>query len=85
MTHTHKQSLTIRDLGSTHGTYIGDLKLEKDKRHPLNSGDVVTFGTKVTSGTCKSCLGAFWGLPRKPANSFFKQRILPNTSVLPIP
>lgn len=59
MTHTHKQSLTIRDLGSTHGTYIGNLKLEKDKRHPLNSGDVVTFGTKVTSGTCKSCLDAF--------------------------
>ncbi|MCJ1358156.1 MAG: hypothetical protein MMC33_008154 [Icmadophila ericetorum] len=46
-----EKSLIVVDCGSTHGTYIGEMRLEKEKRHSLGSGEVITFGTKVTSGT----------------------------------
>ena len=58
MTHSRQQSLIVVDCGSTHGTYIGEMRLEKEKRHSLGSGEVITFGTKVTSGTCECCMNS---------------------------
>jgi pSer/pThr/pTyr-binding forkhead associated (FHA) protein len=38
----------IEDLGSTNGTFVGDLMLERGKKHELKDGDVVRFGGYVT-------------------------------------
>lgn len=38
----------IEDIGSTNGTFIGDLMLERGKKHELKDGDVVRFGGYVT-------------------------------------
>jgi hypothetical protein len=38
----------IEDVGSTNGTFIGDLMLERGKKHELKDGDVVRFGGYVT-------------------------------------
>ena len=40
--------LKIEDTGSTNGTFVGDLMLERGKRHELKDGDVVRFGGYVT-------------------------------------
>jgi hypothetical protein len=40
--------LKIEDLGSTNGTFVGELMLERGKRHELKDGDVVRFGGYVT-------------------------------------
>lgn len=37
----------IEDLGSTNGTFVGDLMLERGKKHELKDGDVVRFGGYV--------------------------------------
>ena len=47
------QSLKLRDLRSTHGTFIGSKRISHDVDYAVKSGDVITFGTKVTSGQCK--------------------------------
>ncbi|KAF9021746.1 SMAD/FHA domain-containing protein [Hymenopellis radicata] len=45
--------VTIADLGSHHGTFVGSLKLQELKAHPLHSGDIVTFGKTVArNGEC---------------------------------
>ena len=38
----------IEDVGSTNGTFVGDLMLERGKKHELKDGDVVRFGGYVT-------------------------------------
>ncbi len=38
----------LEDLGSTNGTFVGDLMLERGKKHELKDGDVVRFGGYVT-------------------------------------
>jgi hypothetical protein len=38
----------IEDIGSTNGTFVGDLMLERGKKHELKDGDVVRFGGYVT-------------------------------------
>jgi pSer/pThr/pTyr-binding forkhead associated (FHA) protein len=38
----------IEDVGSTNGTFIGDLMLERGKKHELKDGEVVRFGGYVT-------------------------------------
>jgi hypothetical protein len=38
----------IEDMGSTNGTFVGDLMLERGKKHELKDGDVVRFGGYVT-------------------------------------
>ncbi|MEO1442002.1 MAG: response regulator [Chloroflexota bacterium] len=43
-----KKFLTIRDMGSTNGTYINGLRLPVDQDVPLEHGDVVTFGKLET-------------------------------------
>ncbi|KAL8746659.1 MAG: hypothetical protein Q9190_001348 [Brigantiaea leucoxantha] len=40
----------LEDTASTHGTFIGDRKLENGEKHSLKSGDVICFGATVTSG-----------------------------------
>jgi CheY-like chemotaxis protein len=40
--------LTIRDLGSTNGTYVNGLPLKANQDVPLEHGDVVTFGRLET-------------------------------------
>jgi hypothetical protein len=40
----------LQDQDSTHGTYIGNLRLEAYKNYSINNNDVVTFGVRVTSG-----------------------------------
>jgi pSer/pThr/pTyr-binding forkhead associated (FHA) protein len=40
--------LKVEDLGSTNGTFVGDLMLERGKRHELKDGDIVRFGGYVT-------------------------------------
>ena len=38
----------IEDVGSTNGTFVGELMLERGKKHELKDGDVVRFGGYVT-------------------------------------
>jgi predicted component of type VI protein secretion system len=38
----------IEDVGSTNGTFVGDLMLERGKKHELKDGEVVRFGGYVT-------------------------------------
>ena len=38
----------IEDVGSTNGTFIGDLMLERGKKHELKDAEVVRFGGYVT-------------------------------------
>jgi pSer/pThr/pTyr-binding forkhead associated (FHA) protein len=38
----------IEDVGSTNGTFVGDLMLERGKKHELKDGDIVRFGGYVT-------------------------------------
>jgi pSer/pThr/pTyr-binding forkhead associated (FHA) protein len=38
----------IEDIGSTNGTFVGELMLERGKKHELKDGDVVRFGGYVT-------------------------------------
>lgn len=40
--------MKIEDMGSTNGTFVGDLMLERGKKHELKDGDVVRFGGYVT-------------------------------------
>jgi pSer/pThr/pTyr-binding forkhead associated (FHA) protein len=40
--------LKIEDLGSTNGTFVGDLMLERGKKREVKDGDVVRFGGYVT-------------------------------------
>ncbi|KAL8868646.1 MAG: hypothetical protein Q9174_004853 [Haloplaca sp. 1 TL-2023] len=53
-TKTYKDiGVILQDLDSTHGTWLGKRRLvgrESDKRARLHSGDVITFGSTVTSG-----------------------------------
>jgi len=37
----------VKDLGSTNGTYVNDLKLNKDTYHSLNDGDLVRCGSTL--------------------------------------
>lgn len=41
------QSVSIRDLGSTHGTYANGKRLVKNEFYPLADGDKLTFGIAV--------------------------------------
>lgn len=40
--------IKLEDLGSTNGTFVGDVMLERGRRHELKDGDVVRFGGYVT-------------------------------------
>jgi hypothetical protein len=40
--------IKVEDVGSTNGTFVGDLMLERGKRHELKDGDVVRCGGYVT-------------------------------------
>ncbi|KAJ5680657.1 hypothetical protein N7536_011796 [Penicillium majusculum] len=40
----------ITDCGSTHGTYLNDVKLVTDVDTPLSSGDIIRFGVDVDRG-----------------------------------
>jgi pSer/pThr/pTyr-binding forkhead associated (FHA) protein len=40
--------IKVEDIGSTNGTFVGDLMLERGKKHELKDGDVVRFGGYVT-------------------------------------
>lgn len=40
--------IKLEDMGSTNGTFVGDLMLERGKKHELKDGDVVRFGGYVT-------------------------------------
>ncbi|KAL8960485.1 MAG: hypothetical protein Q9193_002820 [Seirophora villosa] len=44
------RAVHIQDFASTHGTFIGEQRLTPNKPAPLSDGDVVKFGTTVTSG-----------------------------------
>jgi len=37
----------VKDLGSTNGTFINDVRLPKDVYHPLNDGDLVRCGSTL--------------------------------------
>jgi hypothetical protein len=40
--------IKLEDVGSTNGTFVGDLMLERGKKHELKDGDVIRFGGYVT-------------------------------------
>ena len=50
ITHIPLQALHLKDLKSTHGTYVGGKRLTPDVDCAIKSGDHITFGQKVTSG-----------------------------------
>lgn len=41
------QGVQVKDLGSTNGTFVNDIKLTKDTYHPLNDGDLVRCGSTL--------------------------------------
>lgn len=50
----HTQRAYLQDNNSTHGTYIGNKRLDAHKDYLINNNEVVSFGVRVTSGTRKS-------------------------------
>ncbi|MCJ1393285.1 hypothetical protein MMC18_006157 [Xylographa bjoerkii] len=42
--------LHLKDLQSTHGTFIGSERLDPEVDYPVKNGDTITFGQRVTSG-----------------------------------
>jgi FHA domain len=44
------QSVFIEDVGSMHGTYVGDRRIRSHERHPLHYDNLVKFGNEVTRG-----------------------------------
>ena len=51
------QEVTLKDSGSTHGTYINGKPVGKEIAMPLTTGEVVRFGTKIMNGP--RMLGSF--------------------------
>ncbi|KAI4286749.1 MAG: hypothetical protein L6R35_003994 [Caloplaca aegaea] len=47
---TEWHQVHIQDFASTHGTFVGQQRLTPNKPAPLSNGDVIKFGTTVTSG-----------------------------------
>lgn len=43
----------LQDNDSTHGTYIGNQRLDAFRDYPINHNEIVTFGVRVTSGDRK--------------------------------
>lgn len=41
------QGILVKDLGSTNGTYVNDLKVETQATHPLQDGDLVRCGNTI--------------------------------------
>lgn len=54
MAYKKRQGICLQDCGSTHGTYVGDNRLQPHVDHVLSNDENITFGVKVTSGTRKS-------------------------------
>lgn len=48
------QEISIKDLGSMHGTHLANRRLGTDETEALWDGDVVTMGSDVTRGSCES-------------------------------
>ncbi|KOS41050.1 hypothetical protein ACN38_g8074 [Penicillium nordicum] len=47
---TDHKTVFITDCGSTHGTYLNDIKLVTDADTPLSNGDIIRFGVDVDRG-----------------------------------
>ena len=45
-----RQRVFLQDCGSTHGTFLSGERLLPHKPHALNESDIITFGSRVTSG-----------------------------------
>ncbi|MCJ1397196.1 hypothetical protein MMC11_000388 [Xylographa trunciseda] len=45
------ERVLLKDLQSTHGTFIGSKRLDPEVEYPVKNGDTITFGQRVTSGT----------------------------------
>jgi pSer/pThr/pTyr-binding forkhead associated (FHA) protein len=48
---TKPQMVMIRDIGSTHGTYLNNTALEQKKQRSVSDNDIVVFGTEVRRGS----------------------------------
>ena len=44
------KTLAIQDIGSMHGTYVNDRRLNKDELKELANGDVLLLGAEVKRG-----------------------------------
>lgn len=44
------KALAIQDIGSMHGTYVNDRRLNKDELKELANGDVLLLGAEVKRG-----------------------------------
>ncbi|KAL6721482.1 hypothetical protein ACLMJK_000586 [Lecanora helva] len=50
-TDLEEQTLYLQDCGSTHGTFLQKRKLESGIDYSINTGEMITFGQRVTSGS----------------------------------
>lgn len=50
------QRAYVQDNDSTHGTYLGNERLDAYKDYLIDNNEIVTFGVRVTSGARKSFL-----------------------------
>lgn len=61
------QEVFLRDNGSTHGTSVGDRRLQSKVDYTLTNDETITFGVRVTSGERKSafdpCVSKFTDPP----------------------
>lgn len=37
----------MKDIGSTHGTFVNNVRIPATIRHPIRTGDMVTLGTHI--------------------------------------
>lgn len=44
------QQVYIEDVGSMHGTHLAHRQLPPHERHPISSGNSISFGSEVTRG-----------------------------------
>merc|ERR1711879_824408 len=54
--HGKSGNMYLMDLGSSHGTYVNDRRLDGEQREPLRDGDTVKFGASSRRYTVRLCL-----------------------------
>ena len=48
---TRRQNVTIKDIGSLHGTFVNDKRLGKFERQEVQHGDWIRFGVPIQKGS----------------------------------
>ena len=51
LAYTTAQEVYLRDLDSTHGTYVGNRRIQAKVDYLLSNGETITFGSSISIGS----------------------------------